>query len=155
MIRKLKASFTRPNNATDYADNDLVANNTSAGSVTPMEFHVGPNGGRVVAIRIEKSDGSDVTAADFSIRLFDSSPTVANGDNGAISHNVSGHLKTVDVGAMVAGTDDAYVMIHLGETGFEGGAYCAGPIVYGLLEANAAYVPAALEVFTVYLYVEK
>lgn len=155
MIRLCKYSFTRPDNTTAYADNDLVANDVDAADVVPMQFQVGLGGGRVVAIRIEKSDASDVANADFSLRLFDSSPTVTNGDNGAIAHNVAGHIKTIDVGAMVAGSDDAYVNIHQGETGFEGGCFVASSIVYGLLEANAAYGPASEEVFTVYLYVEK
>lgn len=152
-VKTLSSFFTRPNNATDYADNDLVANSATAGSVTPLKWFIGPRGGTITRITIRKSDGSDVANADFSLRLFEASPTVANGDNGAISHDYAGHLATIDVGAMVAGTDDGYVFINAGATDMPAGLDVATAYVFGLLEANAAYVPAANEVFTVYLTV--
>lgn len=155
MIRKCTATFTRPDNTSAYQANDLVANNTTAGNVVPMTFNLGAGGGRIVRIHIQKSDHTDVANATFSLRLFEDSPTVANGDNGAISHSVSKHIATVPLTIMVAGTDDAYTTINLGETNFVGGAFAAESVIYGLLEAEAAYGPAALEVFTVTLYVDK
>jgi hypothetical protein len=150
-VRQLSKSFTRPDNATAYADNDLVANDTTAANVVPLEFDLGNAGNHIVAIRIEKSDETDVTSADFSINLYGSLPTPANGDNGAVSTDIANKLGTIDVGAMVAATDDAFCQIHYGETGFLQGLYTGTNKVYALLEANAAYTPAAEEVFTVYL----
>ena len=150
-VRQLKASFTRPDNTTAYADNDLVANDTTAASVTPLTFKLGNGGNHIVAIRIEKSDASDVSNADFSINFYGESPTVANGDNGAISTDISDKIATIDIGAMAAATDDAFCQINFGDTDFTGGLFTGKKTVYALLEANAAYGPTAEEVFTVYL----
>lgn len=153
-VVQLSDSFDRPNDATQYADNDLVANSGTAGSVTPLYFNLGANGSHIVAIRIEKTD-SDTTAADFSINFYGASPTPANGDNGAISTDVSDKIAVVDVGAMVAGTDDDYVILNMGDTGFLSGLFTNFDNVYALLECNSTYTPLANETFTVYLTVIK
>jgi hypothetical protein len=154
-ILKKSASFTRPNDTTAYADTDLVANSTAAGSVSPLTFGVNANGFRIVGARINKSDETDVALATFTLHLFESSPTVANGDNGALSHNLSGYLGSIAFPIMTATTDEGKTQVNLGSTALPGGIYGSSQVIYGLLEAKAAYVPAALEVFTVTLWVEK
>ena len=153
-IREVSDSFIRPDDADIYADNDLVANSTSAGSVVPLTFNLGYNGSHIVSIRIEKTD-SDISGADFSINFFGSSPTPALGDNGAFSTNVSDKIAVVDVGQMIAGSDDDFVIINMGDTGFLSGLYTSFDNVYALLEANDTYTPLAVETFTVTLTVVK
>jgi hypothetical protein len=101
---------------------------------------------------VEKTDQTDVVNSDFTLNLYGSSPTVANGDNGAISTDIADKIAIVDMQTtMTAGTDDAYVLLNYGDTGFLQGMYTDKQVIYGLLEANAAYGPASGEVFTVYL----
>lgn len=147
------ASFTRPNDITAYAANDLVANSTTAGSVVPMAF-VFPNGyGLGLTIRgakIEKT-GTSAANANFHVRMYAQSPTVANGDNGAWSSNLSGYMGKLDPAIMEAFTDGSSISDSFAEGA---DCHCILPLngtVYGLLVADAAYTPSANEVFTVTL----
>lgn len=88
------ASFVRPADTTAYAVGDLVANNTSAGSVTPMSFTVGrdaDSGGMIRRIRLRKT-GTSVSNALFRLHLYSASPTPSNGDNGAWLTNQAASL---------------------------------------------------------------
>ncbi len=149
-IFECSAFFTRPNDTTAYAANDLVANSTTAGSVVPMTFRIpsGP-GVEVYAVRMVKS-GATATNASFLLSLFGDSPTVTNGDNGAYAPTQSKPLGdyTLDLTGSVFSDDAAK---------FNGSAYGmfrtdADRKVYGLLKAVGAYTPAAQEVFTVTLF---
>ncbi len=150
------ASFTRPNDTTAYATNDLIANSTTAGSVTPMifDFPIGFGGKlKINSVKVQKS-GTTATNSNFHIRLYGSSPTVANGDNGAWSTNIAGYLGKIDPVILEAFTDGCTVFDGLGETTdvhFIGGATNT---MYGLLVADAAYTPAAEEVFTITLFAD-
>src|SRR5689334_10112995 len=65
------ASFTRPADTTAYASGDLVANNTSAGSVTPMTFaaaRAADKGFMVRRARMKKST-TGTTGAQFRLHL--------------------------------------------------------------------------------------
>jgi len=149
------ASFTRPNDTTAYASGDLVANNTTAGSVVPLSFPLGgnamPGATRLTRVRLRKS-GTTATNASFRVHLYGVSPTVASGDNGAWSTDqAANYLGAIDVPAMKAFTDGccdvgsasagSEFLVRLG----------AGATLFALLEARAAYVPAANEVFTLTL----
>ncbi len=80
------ASFNRPANTTQYAQNELVANSASAGSVEPMRFGCEQAGGKgkIVAVRVF-SDNQAVTAAVFDLFIFRQIPTVSVGDNAAFA----------------------------------------------------------------------
>lgn len=66
------ATFVRPNDATQYTAGDLVANNTTAGSVIPMSF-VSPKGGASIvrSVSLYHSD-QDSTASTFHLAVSDS-----------------------------------------------------------------------------------
>jgi hypothetical protein len=149
------ASFTRPNDTTAYASGDLVANSVTAGSVLPMQFPLGgnaiPGSTRITRARLRKS-ATTATNASFRVHLYGASPTAANGDNGAWSTDqASSYLGAIDVAAMKAFTDGcadvgaaaagSELLIRLP----------AGATLYALLEARAAYTPAANEAFTLTL----
>lgn len=157
LIKKTSDSFTRPANTTAYADTDLVANSTTAGSVVPLTFNVGRGGIKIVGIRINKSDETDVANATFTLHLFGSSPTVANGDNGTLSHDLSDKFGTAAMAIMTAATDEAFTVTNGGSTVLPDGIYwySSSGVIYGLLEAKAAYGPASGEVFTVTLIFER
>jgi hypothetical protein len=141
----VSANFTRPSDTTAYADEDLVANSTTAGSVVPMYFGT-PNNGEINRVRLEKS-GATPTNANFTLYIFDDSPTVTNGDNGAFAPTESNLLGTVALDATTSkSTDDTSVTV-----GLTAPIETSGP-VFGLLKAEAAYTPESAEVFTVVLF---
>jgi hypothetical protein len=148
------ANFTRPNDTTQYAANDLVADNTTAGSVTPLSWtapRYATGSGQIRRARLKKS-GTTVTAASFRLHLYTTSPTCANGDNGAWSTSQAGYLGSIDLDMSGANgrvfTDAAEVVAgvsHGTEIGFD---LASGSTIYGLLQAIGTYTPVAQEVFT-------
>jgi len=152
------ANFTRPADTTAYAVGDLIANSTTAGSVTPLSWTVNDfsaEGVSIRRVRINKST-TGATAPNFRLHLYTTSPTVANGDNGAFSSTSVGYFCTMDVNMP---TTDPF---SDGGWGFgvpNNGVACdvvpAASTVYGLVEARGAYAPGNAEVFTVLLEVTK
>ena len=155
-------SFTRPSDTTAYADEDLVANDVDAGDVVPLEFAIGTGNGRglsIVGARIQKSDGTDIANATFSLYLYASEPTCANGDNAAFSTDTANFIGAIDFPIMTAYTDDGLSVMHAGSVsgGFNAlRTYLRSTsTIYGLLKAQAAYSPASAEEFTVSLIIEQ
>ena len=154
-IWNLSAGFTRPGNTTAYASGQLVANSATAGSVTPMSFTVGgnsmPGQFRLSRIRLFKS-GTSSTNAQFRLHLYSVAPTVANGDGGAWSTNQAAtYLGSIDVTGMKAFTDGCADVGDDAAGSEHWIRLAAGTTFYGLIEARAAYTPAASEQFTVTL----
>lgn len=156
LIQTPGATFTRPGDTTTYSIGDLVANSVTAGSVVAMQFQVDLMSakGKVRRARIAKS-GAVLTLSQFRLHLYSSAPTCANGDNGAWSTTISGYLGSLSLGAAMgrAFTDGAED-IATPDAGVEvifNNLPGPGAVIYGLLEARAAYVPASAEVFTVTL----
>lgn len=138
------ATFTRPADTTAYASGDLVANSVTAGSVVPMTFTI-PDG-KITQVRLTKSTAT-ATNSNYLLYLFQSSPTVTNGDNGAFVPTVSNFLGTValdQTGSLFA--TNAAALLSLTAPIVTSGT------VYGLLKAVAAYTPANAEVYTVTLF---
>ncbi len=155
-IVKISATaFTRPNDTTAYASGDLVANNTTAGSVTPMTFSFQSGS----AARIKKAElvrsASSVTNASFRLHLYRDSPTVANGDNGAWSSTGSGYEGFIDIaapGTAFSSTSIAHGVYVNNSVASDLHIILDGDAkLYGLLEARGAYTPSAQETFAVSL----
>lgn len=149
------ATFTRPANITAYAVGDLVANNTTAGSVTPMQVTVArKNGGsgRIIRARLMKS-GTVLTNASFRVHLYKTAPTPSNGDNGVwLTNNAANYLGAFDLTVDRAFTDGSLgtgVPLTGPVLTFVTGASVT--VVYALIEARAAYTPISGEVFTLTL----
>lgn len=147
------ATFTRPADTTAYTSGDLIANSTTAGSVTPMTFSVGYGTGFKINRASVKFNSATPTNAKFRIHLYTSSPTVTNGDNGAWLSTESGYQGAVDVDASGLTFSDStrafgiYVNTALNPSMFISPS--VNQIIYGLLTATAAYTPTSAEVFTV------
>jgi len=151
-------TFIRPNDTTAYAAGDLVANSTTAGSVTALTWVI-PGGskniGKIVQVTMSKSDGADVTNATFRVHFYNVTPLApANGDNGALAPVVTamdagaylGHSGTI---THVLGGDSAgHANPSIPLTGL------TNDTVYGLIEATAAYQGLGLETFSVQFVVE-
>lgn len=149
-------NFTRPADTTAYASGDLVANSTTAGSVTPVTLaaaRISGGTGSIRKVEIRKS-GTSITNAIFRVHLYLTSPTVTNGDNGAwLSNNVANYLGAFDVVMDRAFSDGAAgtgVPLAGGEINF---VASGSANVFALVEARAAYTPASAEVFTLRLEV--
>ena len=157
---KVSDTLTRPNDATQYGDTDLVANSTSAGSVVPLKFKIGTGGFSIKRVTLSKSD-SDVVAADFTIHFYDTdtAPVSTVGDNAAwtkVASAIDGYMGELDVPTMTAGSDDDSSQMHAGETGYavEFHGYSANGTIYAWVVNDSTYTPLANEVFTLELIVE-
>lgn len=153
-------TITRPADTTAYADNDLVANDTTAGSVTPFLFsdvvrQVGYKN-KITRAGIRLS-GTAVTNGTFRLHLFKSAPTVGAGDNAAM--------------AVATGNDNyiGYLEIILSMTGSGAGGVRGWSVnganvlsfvsensknLWGLLQAKGAYTPISAETIQVLIEVE-
>jgi len=146
-------TITRPADTTAYASGDLVANNTTAGSVVPFKFDFSgraassTHASRAMLIKSSTS----ITNAAFRLHLFGSLPVVTNGDNGVIaptalaSYNYLGSLS----GATALGGGSSGAGIQL--VADAGDIWGLVSPLYGLLEARAAYTPANAETFYIVL----
>lgn len=151
------ANFTRPADTTAYALGDLVANSTTAGSVTPLSWTAArvAAGSFLVRRARAKKSGTSVTNASFRLHLYSASPTCTNGDNGAWLTTVSGYLASIDLDMSSSNGrvfSDAAAVNGTPNVGSDLGVKLAsGQTMYGLLECRAAYTPGNAEVFTVEL----
>lgn len=165
VITEVSDSFTRPADTTNYADNDLVANSATAGSVEPLAFSIPVGNGRgikIIGAKLQKS-GTAVTGATFELHLFAEEPTTTAGDNEAFATttvDTSGFLGTITFPAMSAYTDDALAIVHVGDQ--TGGVnpittyLRSTDVIYGLIQCAAAYTDeASAETFTATLIIEQ
>jgi hypothetical protein len=152
-IQTPEYAFTRPNDTTAYGSGDLVANSTTAADVVPMSWPVGDNdsnrSGMIRRVRMWSSD-NDTTLASFRVHFYANPPSVTNGDNGALAVTLTNHDYL------------GYADITLDRTINNSDAFGSGvpgvgseinfakvSTLYALIEARAAYVPAANEVLSV------
>lgn len=163
MIRTPSYSFNRPDDTNSYTAGDLVANNTTAGSVDPMTFNIGdlPHKSGVIGyVRLFKDDET-TTNANFNLHLYTESPVVTNGDNGAFAVSTSRYYLgsvacDMSSGALATTTDlfSRFQVLsgsNLALFAFDVSQDKENRVLYGLLEAAAAYSPAAEELFEVTL----
>ena len=166
-VANVASSFSRPANATPYDVGDLIANDTTAASVTAMSWPLSRNSQDGIIIfraRMNKSDDDTINAR-FRLHLFTTDPngtTMVNGDNGALSLNtdISDYLGAFDFD--MAASPDIYNTAGNSATGapvdglwqeMAAVTASASSTIYGLLEARAAYTPVSGETFEVILEV--
>lgn len=157
------ASFTRPNDVTPYSANDMVANSIVAAAVIPLTFNCSAArssaGLRIIGATLKKSTVT-ATLASFNLHLFkrfgsQEVVNAASGDNLAFRvltlNNYLGYipLDLATGGAVIATSGELAKMFAAAAPLM---AEIPELVVYGLLEATAAYVPAANEIFTVGLH---
>lgn len=154
-------TIAKVSGTTAYGAGDLIAQSATAGSVVPFEFEgaarLPGRGGRIKGAKLSKNDDT-VTNASFRIHLYRTSPTPANGDNGAFLTSESGYIGSIPVdmtsGAIVFASPEALAewsaatdllfQCPAGETS-----------IFGLLEAVGTYTPITLEQFTITLAIEQ
>ena len=156
VISTPSATFTRPTDTNAYTIGDLVANNTSAASVTPLSWAIVAlqrDGAYIRSVQLKKST-TGVTAPNFRLHLFTTSPTVTNGDNGAYASTSVGWFCDLDVNMYTTDPfSDGNAGIGVPNNGSECAVLPTVQTIYGLLEARGAYAPGNAEVFTAILEV--
>lgn len=90
------------------------------------------------------------------MHIFTASPTVTNGDNGALAvATAATYLGEVAVDMSSAGSPGtAYLFKASSATEIAFRMPTSGASLYGLVEALAAYTPASAEIFNVTLEIE-
>ena len=145
-MQSASATVTRPSDTNVYAAGDLVANSTTAGSVTPLSlaFPYGQN----YAVRnvTLKKTKVDVTNASFNVWFLSASPTVTNGDNAALAGNFLSSVLFEPVRVDIVSTLTGGGV--LGSSLFGDSLLLLPATTYALIEALGAYTPASGEVFT-------
>jgi len=154
----VRSRITRPADTTAYAAGDLLANSTTAGSVTPFTFtHDGVVQPVQVSRFIMKSSQDTITNKNFQLYLFGTSPVVTNGDNGAFAVTAANGGNTLGgvYGSSVAVATGGGCINYLYPMD-AAGTFANGWIpqvftlpFYGLIKVNAAYAPASAEVFEI------
>lgn len=146
-------TITRPADTNAYTSGDLVADNVTAGSVTPFSFtsasSVAAGVLRIDRVRIHSSSTS-LTNAQYRVHFYRAAPTgIANGDNGAWSTNIASYVGAFDVTvdrAFVDGSSGAGVPITGSGVLMR---ITAGTTLYALIEARAARTPISAETFSI------
>lgn len=151
LVRRITSqTITRPADTTAYTAGDLVANSTTAGSVTPFTWteYGSLAGMRLYSAMVVKST-TTTSNASFRLWLFDQTKAVTNGDNGAIAPTtMTGFLGTLSGTATLAGTAGARTPLSVD---VQGAIWPTQGKLYGLLEATAGYAPGNAETFAVEL----
>lgn len=154
-ILDIQSSFTRPANTTPYVIGQLVANNTTNTLVTPLTFQVGYGQTFKIFKAGIKFNSATNTNGKFTLHLYNSLPTVTNGDGGTWLSTLSGYQGNIAIDC----TGQTF-----SDNSFGVGVYINTAVevplmvvadqnykLYGLLVAAAAYTPTSGEIFTVNL----
>jgi hypothetical protein len=126
MLLAIPAVFQTASGATPYGNNDLVADSTTAASVTPMDFLFDGNfkdtraGWLRRALLTVEATGVSVANAAFTLDLFRYRPAVTAGDNGAYAVVASsgsvepGWIARLSSQTTFAAANSAYASLHAG-----------------------------------------
>lgn len=156
--------LTRPSDTNAYAVGDAIANSTTAGSVTPLQFTVARStggAGRIIGAKLAVNSATAFGA--MRLHLFNTTPFAAAGfqaDNAALA------LTYTAVKTGSAGTNPNYIgyidfttftalssaavsigVSDLTELNFDTPAGVS--VIFGLLEARAIFTPASAETFNI------
>ena len=145
-------TLTRPNDTTAYAVGDLVADNTTAGSVAVKSFtasRIATGNGYIDRARLITNKTSGMAAIGMSIRFWSAAPTYTNGDNGAyaVATGNASFLGKMTVTAFEQNADGA-VAIATSDTGRGiNFSLASGSTIYWDLQINSVLTPAANQTF--------
>lgn len=169
-IYRVSDSFIRPNNTTAYAANDGVSDDaTTPSPLTFSECSVREGrGGYIQAAKIITSAytaAGDPGSLAGEVWLFDTAPTPAGyNDNAATAITDAELLNLVGViefdldngypGTPTAGTGGNLVL-HIDDLQLPFKCAIDDTDLYGIIIARNAYVPIAVEVFTVELFIDR
>ena len=154
LIHPADATFTRPSNTTAYAVGDLVANSTTAGSVTPYSFTgatlLGSGGSGFITGGVLTKSGS--VACSIRAHFLKTAHAVTNGDNGLLvftSLDPENYIGYIDFDF------EGSALTNIGSSAEVANALTApipyvlasGDTLYVFLQAKTAFTPANAGVF--------
>ncbi|MGE5512369.1 MAG: hypothetical protein ACM31O_14070 [Bacteroidota bacterium] len=154
VIANPASTLTRPANTTPYTANDLIANNTTAGSITVPSF----TAARVAAgsflmrrFRLYTNKTSGMAGIVLRVEFWSAAPTFTNGDNGAyaVATGAANWLGAADVVLTQVG-DGAYGVGVPDIGGDIGVKLASGQTVYWsmLVTNSGGFTPASSQTFT-------
>lgn len=93
------STLTRPANTTAYAQNDLIASSTTAGSIVVPSLTITFGEYVVGRLRLATNVTTGWDGATLRVRLWTAAPTYTNGDNGAyaVATGAASYLGACDV----------------------------------------------------------
>jgi hypothetical protein len=151
--RGSSAAVTRPADTNVYASGDLIANSTTAGSVTPL-FLPAAKSGAASRVRLKVNDTA-WRAGIIRCHFFRGVPTVTVGDNGVLNaaetyaFTESEYLGYVDV-TLSQQTSDGFVK-GIAAFAFVFDLLAGSQGLSALLESRSAVTPGSAKVFTLTL----
>lgn len=168
IVTASSTQFARPGDTTAYAAGDLIANNTSAASVVPLQFRFASSEPFLQIDRaVIRKSSTGVVNPSFRLNLYSALPVISvSGDNGLMSANTTaattfiGGLSTTGVLTTHLDGGVGNLLPFFGASPFpfplmvdcrtliSGGAVT----LFGLLEALAAYTPGNAETFNVTIF---
>lgn len=164
-LRKVSATLTRPNDTTQYAIGDVVANSTTAPVAIAFAGVVRDHNGTneiKKAFMIDSANQS--TKGDFELWLFHTAPTMDN-DNAAFTPTDAELLNLVAV-ITFAGADavvgdatsgaggNAVYFGKFKSTSSIVGTKASAKALHGVFVARNTYTPVAQEAFTFELFMD-
>lgn len=147
------STLTRPADTSAYAQNDLIANNTTAGSVVvPSLTAMSTSGGSALLrrVRLYTSATSGMGSATFKIEFWTAPPTFTNGDNGAyaVATGAANWLGSASIATMTQVADGAYG-VGMPDVGSDIDFKLAtGGTIYWTLQVTAGFTPTSGQTFT-------
>lgn len=151
MITNYSSTLTRPANTTAYAQNDLIASNTSSGSIVVPSIDLPGTGGLLRRVRLYTDKTSGMGAFQGFVEFWSAAPTFTNGDNGAyaVATGADKWLGSSTLAVMTQVADGGYaagVPTTGNEIGFVVGG---GDLYWSLKEADGSgFTPASGQTFT-------
>ena len=145
---RISTSFTRPNDGNIYAVSDAVSNSTSAPVALTFASVVrsAGNSGRILTARHIKSSTTTASAS-FRLWLYRTAPTPVN-DNAQFPllwANRTNRFGFIDFNHTTAGTGSDSSSSMVSFVGLDFITDSSLVDIYGLVMANQAYTPSALE----------
>jgi hypothetical protein len=155
-LMQVRSTLTRPNDANAYAQNDLIASSTTAGSIVVPSLAL-PNSFfawcMIRRLRLYTTKASGMSTFQALIEMWaDIAPTFTNGDNGAyaVATGAANYIGAMTMAVMTQVGDGGYaegIPNKGSEIGFAG-SYPKN-IYWSMKEADATgFTPAALQPFT-------
>ena len=163
---KASAELTRTADGNAYAIGDQIASTITAGSVTPLQFTVARSAGftgRIIGSQLITDSATAFGA--IRLHLFNTTPFAAGGfqgDNAALALTYTAlttgsagtaphYIGYVDFITFIAQSASAESIGQADQTEMVFDCAAASSVIFGLLEARAAFTPASAQKFTVAL----
>lgn len=159
VVANPSATITRPANTTAYGTNTLVANSTTAGSVTPFAISytlTAACSGRVAELRLTTNHTTGLSGASFITRAWSAAPTYTNGDGGSYAVATGGANFLGRFSGSCEQFGDAAACVLTSDSGFAKALKLAsGSTVYFDLMSPTGFTPQSGKTFTLTALVEQ